>query len=134
MESSLATLVQFHQDSGMHLIGSHRPLYVHIPQRLSNLIFADSGKHFASLLCALSFIHSRGGVKGRLPVKTGKELSSSSAFSLSAITILPVMFREGCTFLDLPFLAHMPSEAFLLLFASLDKFISSCTLASLTPS
>lgn len=82
----------------------------------------------------LDFHQLKRHVKGRLPVQTSKELSSSLTFSMSTVTIFPVMFQEGCTFFDLPFLSHMPSETSSLFFASLVKLISSCSLASLTSS
>ncbi|KAK4818403.1 hypothetical protein QYF61_012324 [Mycteria americana] len=57
----------------------------------------------------------------RLPVKTeAKNLLSTSAFSSSIVTSLPVLLIRGKTFL--------------LFFASLAKFSSSCALAFLTPS
>jgi len=49
-------------------------------------------------------------------VKTeAKMLQSISAFSMSIVTSLPVLFIEGYTFFDLPFLVDMPVEALIII-------------------
>jgi len=55
------------QDSGMHLIRSHRPMYVQVPQVVANLIFSYSGRSFAPPVPALQPIHFTG---------VGKEVAS----------------------------------------------------------
>ncbi|KAK4816375.1 hypothetical protein QYF61_016279 [Mycteria americana] len=52
----------------------------------------------------------------RLPVKTeAKKLLSTSAFSSSNVTSLPVVFIRGYAFFDLPFLTDIPVEALIIL-------------------
>jgi len=53
---------QFPQDSGMHLIRSHRFMYVQVPQVVKNLVFPYSGRSFTTLVPILWFISS-GGVR-----------------------------------------------------------------------
>ncbi|KAK4806893.1 hypothetical protein QYF61_012614 [Mycteria americana] len=53
----------------------------------------------------------------RLPLKTeAKKLLSTSAFSLSVVTSLPVLLvRGGYAFFDLPFLADLPIEPLIII-------------------
>lgn len=81
----------------MHLIKSHRPMCLQVPQVLPNLIFPYSGRVR--------------GVEERLPVKMeAKKLPSP-------YSLLPVC--QHClslcvhAFSDLPFLADIPEEAVL---------------------
>ena len=55
---------QFPQDSGMHLSGSCRLMYIQVPQVVVNLTFMYNGRDFASPLPILLFIYSRGGKTG----------------------------------------------------------------------
>ena len=81
----------------MHLIRSHRFLYVQVPQ--VNLIFSYDVGDLAPPFPALRSIHSRG-VEERLPAKTeAKKLLSTSAFFCFIVTNMPVMFVGGVHFL-----------------------------------
>ena len=50
----------FPQDSGMHLVRSHRFMYVQIAQVVSNLIFSYSGSDFAPQVSIFQSIYLRG--------------------------------------------------------------------------
>lgn len=49
------SISQFLQDSGMHLVGSHRLEYVKVPQEISNMIFFYDRKDIVLLVPALTF-------------------------------------------------------------------------------
>jgi len=51
---------QFPQDSGMHLIRSHRLMYIQVPQVVPKLDFPCSGRGFAPLVSILQSINQGG--------------------------------------------------------------------------
>ncbi|TRZ07694.1 hypothetical protein HGM15179_019411 [Zosterops borbonicus] len=50
---------QFPQDFGMHLIPSHRLMYIRVPQVVTNLIFTYNGRDFVAPVPILLSIHLR---------------------------------------------------------------------------
>lgn len=108
---------QFPQCSGMHLTGSHRLTYIQALWVLIDLILIYSGMDLAST--HLRAERKRGWLK---PLNEVKKFSAS-AFSLSAVTTLPVCVHQGLyTFLT--FLFSLINLLSLLFFASLAKFSS----------
>ncbi|KAK4808571.1 hypothetical protein QYF61_009874 [Mycteria americana] len=76
---------QFPQDSGMHLVRSHRLMYVQVPQGVSNLIFSYSERDFAPPVPALRSTHTRvSGVNG-IHLRVLRELVEELAKPLSII-------------------------------------------------
>lgn len=115
MESGLETCIsKFPWDSGMHLIMSHRFLCVQVPQEadllLQNICFSQSQSYFPFTWVRRKVSRMVGRQFTR---KTeGKWLSSSSAFSLSTVSNILVVFIGSISVsFDLLFLADIPVEA-----------------------
>jgi len=101
---------QFLQDSGVHLIGTHRLADVEVPQTVTNLIFTYSGRGVAPP-SPPSEPFSQGLCAEPLLVKTEvNKLLNFSAFSLSVVT------DKGL--LDFCFPVAIPIEPFLILLCS----------------
>lgn len=108
-------IIQFPQDPGMYLIGSHGLVYIQVPQVVLNLIFSYSWRDLISPVPALRFRDLRE-VGGEITIENwGKKTVEYLSLLHVSCQQLSCHLLWGCIFIELPFLANILVEALIII-------------------